>query len=218
MCKVLQPSCSEVFQACPTKSTFPIQYYFYRVEFQHRGSPHIHGLAWIKDTPKFDVDSDGDVCSCVDKIISSSSNVPESDLEFLQLQKHKHSKTCRKKVKGQTVCRFGAPWPPMCDTEILRPLKDEDHQYMEKHKQTNKHVQKFLTDLKPEDYNITFDTFLHKLNVTEEEYITALRSSLKKAKIYLRQEVQDIYINCYIKDMLSVWQANLVVLSMYVIT
>ena len=81
-----------------------IQYYFYRVEFQHTGSPHIHGLAWIKDTPKFDVDSDGDVCSYVDKIISCSNNVPESDLEFLQLQKHKHSKTCRKKVKGQTVC------------------------------------------------------------------------------------------------------------------
>ena len=163
-----------------------IQYYFYRVEFQHRGSPHIHGLAWIKETPKFDFDGDGDVCSYVDKIISCSSNVPESDLEFLQLQKHKHSKTCRKKVKGQIVCQFGAPWPPMHDTVIIQPLKDEDHQYMEKHKQTNKHIQKFLTDLKPEDYNITFDTFLHKLNVTEEEYITALRSSLNKAKIYLR--------------------------------
>ena len=64
--------------------------------------------------------------------------------------------------------------------------------------------------MKPENYNITFDTFLQKLNVTEEEYITALRSSLNKAKTYLRQEVQDtyIYINCYMKDMLSAWQAN----------
>ena len=91
----------------------------------------------------------------------------------------------------------------MHDTVILQPLKDGDHQYMEKHKQINKHIQKFLSDLKPEDYNITFDTFLHKLNVTEEEYITAMRSSLNKEKIYLRQEVQDIYINCYMKDRLS---------------
>ena len=74
----------------------------------------------------------------------------------------------------------------MHDTVILRPLKDEEHQDMEKHKQTNKHIQKFLNDLKPEDYNIKFNTFLHKLNVTEEEYITALRSSLNKTKIYLR--------------------------------
>ena len=56
----------------------------------------------------------------------------------------------------------------MHDTVILLPLKDEDHQYMEK-PQTNKHIQKFLTDLKPEDHNVTFETFLHKLNVTEEE-------------------------------------------------
>ena len=54
---------------------------------------------------------------------------------------------------------------------------------MEKHKQTNKHIQKFLNDLKQEDYNMTFNTFLHKLNVTEEEYITVLRRSLNKAKI-----------------------------------
>ena len=62
------------------------------------------------------------------------------------------------------MCRFGAPWPPMRDTVILRPLKDEDHQYMEKHKQTNKHIQKFLTDLKPEDYNITFFPLLIRNN------------------------------------------------------
>ena len=65
---------------------------------------------------------------------------------------------------------------------------------MEKHKQTNKHIQKFLTDLKPEDYNITFDNFLHKLNVTEEEYITGLRSSLNKAK-YILGEKFKIYIS-----------------------
>ena len=37
-----------------------------------------------------------------------------------------------------------------------------------------------------------------------------MRSSLNKAKIYLRQEAQDtcIYINCYMKDMLSAWQVN----------
>ena len=172
-----------------------IQYYFYRVEYQHRGSPHIHGLAWIKDAPKFDVHSDAHVCSYVDKILSCSSNVPESDLEFLKLQKHKHSKTCRKKVKGQTVCQFGAPWLPMHHTLTLQPLKDEDHWCVEKHKQINKDIQKFLTDLKPENYNITFDIFVHKLKVTEEEYITALSSSLSKARIYLRQEVKNIYIS-----------------------
>ena len=27
--------------------------FFYRVEFQQRGSPHIHMLAWIQDAPKY---------------------------------------------------------------------------------------------------------------------------------------------------------------------
>ena len=146
MCKVLQPLCSEVFKhvlQSPYSPFSNIQYYFYRVEFQHRDSSKIHGLAWIKDVPKFDVDSDGDVCSYVDKIISCSSTVPESDLEFLKLQKHKHSKTCRKKVKGQTICQFGAPWPTMCHTVILQPLKDKDHKYVEKHKQINKDIHRF---------------------------------------------------------------------------
>jgi hypothetical protein len=39
--------------------------YFYRVEFQQRGSPHIHGLFWIKDAPQYEKDSNkGGCCIC----------------------------------------------------------------------------------------------------------------------------------------------------------
>ena len=27
--------------------------FFYRVEFQQRGSPHIHALFWVKDAPQY---------------------------------------------------------------------------------------------------------------------------------------------------------------------
>ena len=27
--------------------------YFYKVEFQQRGSPHIHGLFWVKEAPEY---------------------------------------------------------------------------------------------------------------------------------------------------------------------
>ena len=30
--------------------------FFYRVEFQQRGSPHIHGLFWIKNAPEYGKD------------------------------------------------------------------------------------------------------------------------------------------------------------------
>ena len=61
--------------------------------------------------------------------------------------------------------------------------------------------------MKPES-NITFDDFLQKLGITEEVYILALRSSIHKPKVLLKREVHDMYINCYMKGMLSAWQAN----------
>ena len=29
--------------------------FFFRIEFQHKGSPHVHGLLWIKEAPKLTV-------------------------------------------------------------------------------------------------------------------------------------------------------------------
>ena len=44
--------------------------WFYRVEYQQRGSPHIHMLTWIKDAPQFQIDSDKEVTTFIDKIIT----------------------------------------------------------------------------------------------------------------------------------------------------
>ena len=68
---------------------------FYGVEFQHRGSSHIHTLLWIQNTPKFDVSTDEEVCSCVDTIITCTSDVLKSELEYLEFQKHRHSRHVR---------------------------------------------------------------------------------------------------------------------------
>ena len=106
-----------------------MEHYFYRVEFQHRGSPHIHGLAWIKHAPKFDVQNNEEVCPYIDKIIACTSSVPEDEQDYVKLQKHQHSKTCQKKEGGQTKCRFGALWAPMRNTAILRPLDSEHLQH-----------------------------------------------------------------------------------------
>ena len=96
--------------------------FFYRIEFQHRGSPHIHGLLWIENAPKFQKNSDSEVCKYIDQISSCSTCPKDDEIEYVKLQKHKHSKTCRRKKKGVTTCRFGAPWPPMLQTQILYPL------------------------------------------------------------------------------------------------
>ena len=142
--------------------------FFYCIEFQHRGSPHVHGLLWIKEAPKLDVNSDVEVCRYIDNIIACTSNVSEEEHPYVQFQKHHNSKSCYKKFRGKKVCRFGAPWPPMTHTVILQPL-DEDDLNTTEYKIIYDQIQ---TTMKPES-NITFDDFLQKLGITEV-YILAL--------------------------------------------
>ena len=53
--------------------------YFYRVEFQQRGSPHIHILIWIKDAQIFGECDMSDIVSFIDKYVSCSSDVSDSE-------------------------------------------------------------------------------------------------------------------------------------------
>ena len=47
-----------------------IEDWFYRVEYQQRGSPHVHMLIWLKGAPVYGCDDDNDVTSFIDKIIT----------------------------------------------------------------------------------------------------------------------------------------------------
>ncbi|WAR08399.1 LOW QUALITY PROTEIN: hypothetical protein MAR_018357 [Mya arenaria] len=44
-------------------------------------------------------------------------DVSEENTQFIQLQIHRHSKSCKK--KGKEICRFVFPLPPMKETMIL---------------------------------------------------------------------------------------------------
>ena len=44
--------------------------FFYRVEFQQRGSPHIHALFWVKDAPQYEKSSNDTIDDTIAKMIS----------------------------------------------------------------------------------------------------------------------------------------------------
>ena len=44
--------------------------WFYRVEYQQRGSPHIHMLICLEDAPVYGCDGDDEVTSFIDEIIT----------------------------------------------------------------------------------------------------------------------------------------------------
>lgn len=47
-----------------------IQDYFYRVEFQQRGSPHVHMLVWIKDAPVYNGTNQNKVENFIDSYVT----------------------------------------------------------------------------------------------------------------------------------------------------
>ena len=119
-----------------------LQNYFYRVEFQHRGSPHIHGLLWIKDAAHYEKNNETEIVQFVDKIISCSLN--ERHKKYTDLQIHKHSKTYIKKSHNKKQCRFGAPWPPLNTTQILHPLEKEQLKDKDTYSKIYTDINKFI--------------------------------------------------------------------------
>ena len=106
----------------PAEPIGPVEDYFYRVEFQARGSPHIHMLVWIKDAPEIeDPEHCQDVTDFIDRYINCQMPDEEADPELhqivseVQVHSRKHSKTCK---KGNVLCRFGFPKLPMEKTII----------------------------------------------------------------------------------------------------
>ena len=118
---------SQFLKHCLMSSAAPlgkIADWFYRFEYQQRGSPHIHMLIWLEDAPVFGCDDDHDVTSFIDKIITCEKRKNDPALELLvNRQIHQHCQTCCKKSKAE--CRFNFPQPPMKSTTILYPLGDD---------------------------------------------------------------------------------------------
>ena len=174
--------------------------YFYRVEFQQRGSPHIHMLAWIANAPQFNDCNDGEVIAYIDKVASCSSDVTDEEKLYLECQKHRHTRTCRK--GGKAICRFGIPFPPMRSTRIIRPYEGDSRPQYESH---FKSVQTTLNELQED---LTFDEFLEKIQISEEDYIKAIETSVKSPKVFLKRKPMESRINPYMKDLMGTWKAN----------
>ena len=180
--------------------------FFYRVEFQHRGSPHIHGLLWIENAPHYEKDNDNEIIKYVDSIISCATN--KENKKYIDLQLHKHSKTCIKKKNNKKQCRFGAPWPPLNTTQILYPLDEHHLQNKELYSKLYNDINKFIQLKYKNKEFINFDQILNELNMSYETYILALRSTINKKKIFLKRSLEEIYINSYMSHLIHVWKAN----------
>lgn len=56
--------------------------FFYRTEFQQRGSPHIHMIVWIENAPKYHENNEQEIVNYVDNYLECETN-EENDLTNL---------------------------------------------------------------------------------------------------------------------------------------
>ena len=175
--------------------------FFYRVEFQQRGSPHIHMLVWIDNAPSLEKNSEEEIVQFVDKYLTCSVN-DEETAHLVELQTHKHSRTCRK--KGKAICRFGFPLPPLPQTRLLYPLEEEVDQFKKKYSE----LQRAMNENK--DNDVSFAEFLETVaKMTFEDYIKCIRSSLNAPKVFLKRAPNEMRVNLFNVKILLAWKANL---------
>lgn len=197
--------------------------YVRRIEFQHRGSPHLHSLLWLKkisaeegesfDPPQYkpnNPECEAVVAEFIDTYITCSNTAVSPNL--VNLQRHRHTITC-KRVKGkENSCRFGFPRLPMSFTRVLDPLPDveRNQENLNNFKLIKEKLQFYWKNIRTENQiPATCNNFLAELGITEEQYILAIRQSLKKSTVFLRRSPLEININNYNVEVLQMHQANM---------
>ena len=195
----------------------PVQHFTWRVEFQSRGMPHIHGVFWIpkKDLEPYETES-GEfdpekVSELADAWISCSLNTGDEVLDDLvkDRQKHNHQRHCNRNGK----CRYGFPKLPSDETIAAMPLPDTMSEQEKKIKIEEAQgileiVRKGLIDLGKDETDIELCDFLESIGIKYDEYKDALKISNTGMTIILKRRVVERNINNYNPKILYCWRAN----------
>lgn len=188
--------------------------FYWRIEVQQRGSLHLHGLFWLTDFPIFDsnnLDNQDEIIKLVD--LYSTTNIDLiNDEELINYQTHNHKRTCKVMFEDEVKCRFNFPKSPMKNTAISYPLElSFSKSEKVKLKENWKRINEFLTVMDKESEYLKindFEYFLLQLNMSYEEYILSIRSSLKYETIFLQRKISHVHINAFKTDILQLHQAN----------
>lgn len=213
-----------------------IKDYFYRVEFQQRGSPHVHCLFWIENAPVIDKNTDEEVIQFIDKYVTCE--LPSQDdtlldtVKTVQHHSKRHSKTCRKK---NTICRFNFPRPASTRTFICRGKSDTKKkckckvdkkvdtltkkcacanegpvEFKMKREQAGDILLAIKKALSDENCNFNSVEHLFKhLRINQATFERAYKTFSRNTQVVLKRQVNEAWVNQYSKPLLKCWNANL---------
>uniref|UniRef100_A0A672F4L9 ATP-dependent DNA helicase n=2 Tax=Salarias fasciatus TaxID=181472 RepID=A0A672F4L9_SALFA len=208
--------------------------HFYRVEFQQRGSPHVHCLFWIEGAPKIDQNTDEEVVEFIDQFVTCE--LPSDDdtlldiVSSVQTHSKRHSKSCR---KNKTTCRFHFPKPAStrtflckmkecrCDKQKLKEAQknpDSENKLVckcfEKDNLMKKEVAKEILAsvskaIREEEPFDSVEELFASRHINQDIFETAYRRLEKKTKVVYRRGLKEVWVNQYSKKLLKCWNANM---------
>ena len=119
------------------------------------------------------------------------------------VQTHHHTKTCTKKSSS---CRFGFPKFSAERTLIARQPASKDGKLVAHSRQILLRAKKLLTSPNPPT---NFYDFFKLLNVSSEEYHSALSVSSKGNVVIQKRKFDELFTNNYNRHWLEAWNANM---------
>ena len=199
-----------------------IVYYALRIEFQMRGSPHLHALIWTEDCPKLTSETKEAYIEFIDKHVQAYLPYKDETPELYDLvnfyQRHTHSKTCRKYKNIKCRFNFGQfftnrtivaePLPDDLGDEVKQPILKKQKEILTSVKEK---INTVLNPSKSEDYdpNLTETDIISSLGITEEEYYNALSISPDSDyDLHLKRPLDSCFINNYFVAGIKGFAAN----------
>ena len=198
-----------------------IIYYALRIEFQMRGSPHLHALIWTSDCPKLTHDNIQAYTEFVDNHVQAYLPNEETDPKLHELvatyQKHTHSKTCRK--YKNIPCRFNFGQFFTHKTIVAKPLSDDLSEEQKSWTLTRRAdilravkstINEICDPAKPEyKPNLTAEEILISSGICEQDYYWALAiSSDSDYELHLKRPPNSCFINNYFIAGIKAFAAN----------
>jgi len=196
-----------------------VKHFFYRVEYQHRGSPHVHMLLWLDNALVFDPakpETFGVCVTLINKYITCMVDDGSPAHEYLHKNTHSYTHTCYRtdKDKQMKKCRFNIPYPPMNETCILTPLTEDISNPITRKIRTLQYEKllQYLRDFKDSDSSSdpSLEDILQKLSIEDvNEYKSIIRTIIRRPTVFLKRTIKQRMISGFNEELFPLWQSNM---------
>ena len=206
------------------------------MEFQIRGSPHVHSFIWIKGAPKLTLHNVDEYINWLDNVVNACWPDPKVDSTLYELVKtyqiDRYSKTCRRYKNDNCRFHFGRFFT---DQKIVaKPLNSnlsdakKEEILTERNnimKTVSDYINEYLNSSKHNFYDVqrkyyidpkSVEEILNMLDINVDAYYRSLEiSDDNDFQIHLRRTPTSCFVNNYFKVGLDAWKATIDIQSVF---